>query len=61
MRLLWGGKIDLVTQPFTGYLLSAYCWGVSFPVVMHRRESWTVKKAERRRIDVLNCGVGEDS
>ena len=24
-------------------------------------ESWTVKKAERRRIDILNCGVGEDS
>ena len=24
-------------------------------------KSWTVKKAERQRIDVLNCGVGEDS
>ena len=24
-------------------------------------ESWTIKKAERRRIDLLNCGVGEDS
>ena len=24
-------------------------------------ESWTVKKAERRRIDALNCCVGEDS
>ena len=22
---------------------------------------WTIKKAERRRIDALNCGVGEDS
>ena len=32
-----------------------------FPVVMYRCESWTVKKAECRRIDVLNCGVGEDS
>ena len=32
-----------------------------FPVVMYGCESWTVKKAERRRIDVLNCGVGEDS
>ena len=29
-----------------------------FPVVMYGCESWTVKKAERRRIDVLNCGVG---
>ena len=24
-------------------------------------ESWTIKKAEHRRIDALNCGVGEDS
>ena len=32
-----------------------------FPVVMDGYASWTVKKAERRRIDVLNCGVGEDS
>ena len=32
-----------------------------FPVVMYECESWTVKKAECRRIDVLNCGVGEDS
>ena len=29
-----------------------------FPVVMYGCENWTVKKAERRRIDVLNCGVG---
>ena len=28
---------------------------------MYGCESWTVKKAERRRIDALNCGVGEDS
>ena len=32
-----------------------------FPVVMYGCESWTVKKAECQRIDVLNCGVGEDS
>ena len=32
-----------------------------FLVVMYGCESWTIKKAERRRIDVLNCGVGEDS
>ena len=32
-----------------------------FPVVMYGCESWTVKKAERRRIDTLDCGVGEDS
>ena len=32
-----------------------------FPVVMYGCESWTVKKTEHRRIDLLNCGVGEDS
>ena len=32
-----------------------------FPVVMYGCESWTIKKAERRRTDALNCGVGEDS
>ena len=32
-----------------------------FPVVMYGCESWTMQKAESRRIDVLNCGVGEDS
>ena len=35
--------------------------GMVFPVVMYGCESWTIKKAERRRIDALNCGVGEDS
>jgi len=32
-----------------------------FPVVMYGCESWTVKKAECRRMMHLNCGVGEDS
>ena len=32
-----------------------------FPVVMYGTKSWTIKKAERQRIDALNCGVGEDS
>ena len=32
-----------------------------FPVVMYGCESWTVKKAEPRRIELLNCGIGEDS
>ena len=32
-----------------------------FPVVMYGCESWTRKEAERRRIDALNCRVGEDS
>ena len=32
-----------------------------FPVVTYGCESWTVKKAECRRIDAFECGVGEDS
>ena len=32
-----------------------------FPAVMYGCESWTVKKAERQRIDAFDCGVGEDS
>ena len=32
-----------------------------FPVVTYGCESWTVKKAECRRMMLLNCGVGEDS
>ena len=31
-----------------------------FPVSMYGCESWTIKKAEHRIIDALNCGVGED-
>ena len=34
---------------------------VVFPVVMNGYESWTIKKAEHRRIDALKCGAGEDS
>ena len=32
-----------------------------FPLVMYGCESWTVKKAERQKLMLLNCGVGEDS
>ena len=32
-----------------------------FPVVMYGCESWTIKKAEHQRIELLNCGVEEDS
>ena len=30
---------------------------MDYPVVMHGCESWTIKKAEHRRTDFLNCGV----
>ena len=32
-----------------------------FLVVMYGCESWTEKKAERKELMLLNCGVGEDS
>ena len=32
-----------------------------FPVVTYGCESWTVKKAEREELMLLNRGVGEDS
>ena len=32
-----------------------------FPVVMYGCESWTIMKAECRRMMLLNCGVGKDS
>ena len=46
-----------ITLPTKVCLIKA----MDFPVVMYGCESWTVKKAECRRIDALNCGVGEDS
>ena len=32
-----------------------------FPVVMYGCESWTIKKADRQELMLLNCGAGEDS
>ena len=50
-------KSRAITLPTKVHLVTA----IVFPVIMYRCESWTVKKAECRRIDVLNCGIGEDS
>ena len=46
-----------LTLPTKVHLVKA----MVFPVVMYGCESWTIKKAECRRIDLLNCGLGEDS
>ena len=46
-----------ITLPTKVHLIKA----MVFPVVMYGYESWTVKKTERRRMMLLNCGVGEDS
>ena len=65
--LLLGGKVMIkldtilksrdITLPTKVCLVKA----MVFPVVMYGCESWTIKKAECRRIDALNCGIGEDS
>ena len=46
-----------ITLPTKVHLVIA----MVYPVVMYGCASWTIKKAECRRIDALNCGVGEDS
>ena len=46
-----------ITLPTNVHLVKA----IVFPAVMYECESWTIKKTEHRRIDALNCGVGEDS
>jgi len=38
-----------------------YGQAMIFPVVMCGCESWTIKKAEHRRLMLSNCGIGEDS
>ena len=46
-----------ITLPTKVHLVKA----TAFPVVMYGCESWTVKKAERWRLMLLNCGAREDS
>ena len=46
-----------ITLPTKVHLVKA----MVFPVVIYGCDSWTIKKAEHWRIDVLNCSVGEDS
>ena len=46
-----------ITLPTKVHLVKA----MVYPVVMYGCESWIIEKAERRRIDALNCGVGGDS
>ena len=66
-RLLLGRKVmtslDSILKSKDITLPTKVCLvkAMVFPVVMYGCESWTVKKAERRRIDTLNCSVGEGS
>ena len=66
-RLLLGRKVmsnlDSIFKSRDITLLTKVCLvkAMVFPVVMYGCESWTMKKAERRRIDSSDSGVGEDS
>ena len=46
-----------ITLPTKVHLVKA----MVCPVIVHGCESWTTKKIECRRIDVLNCDDGQDS
>ena len=50
-------KSRYITLPTKVRLVKA----VVFPVVMYGCESWTIKKAQRRRIEAVNYGLGENS
>ena len=50
-------KSSNITLPTNVHLVKA----MVFPIVMYGCESWTIKKAECRRIDAFELGVGEDS
>ena len=50
-------KTKDITLPTKVYIVKA----LVFPVVMYGCESWTIKKAEREELMLLNYGVGEDS
>ena len=57
---------DITLLPLVHLVKVRLVKAMFFPVVMYGRESWTMKKVERRRIDafelmLLNCGAGEDS
>ena len=66
-RLLLGRKVmtnlDSIFKSRDVTLLTKVCLvkAMVFPVVMYGCESWTVKKAECQRIELLNCGIGKDS
>ena len=56
-------KLDSILKSRDITLLTKVCIVKprNFSVVLYGYESWTIKKAEHRRIELLNCGVGEDS
>ena len=65
--LLFGRKImtnlESILKSRDITLLTKFCLvkAMVFPMVTYGYESWTIKKAERRRIDAFELRVGEDS
>ena len=63
-RLLLGSKVmtnlDSILKSRDITLPTKVCLvkAMVFPMVLYGCESWTVKKAECRRIDAFECGVG---
>ena len=47
------GGLGLSIFPFLHFLYHESSQGYGFPVVMYGCESWTIKKAERQRIDAF--------
>ena len=66
-RLLLGRKVmtnlDSILKSRDIILPTKVCLvkAVVFPVVMYGCESWTIKKAECRKLMPLNCGLGGGS
>ena len=64
-HLLLGGKamtnLDSMLKSRDITLPTKVCLvkAIVFPVVVYGCESWTIKKAECRRIDAFDCGVGK--
>ena len=56
-------NLDKVLKSRNNTLLTKVCIikAMVSLVVMCGYESWTIKKAEREELMLLNCGVGEDS
>ena len=53
--------LEHTLHTYSLFLLKYKFKAMVFPVVMYGCESWTIKKAERRRIDAFELCVEEDS
>ena len=62
--LLFGRKVMINLDSLLksrGITLPTKVKAMVFPVVRYECESWTIKKADRQKSMLLNCGVGGDS